>query len=56
MTYKFKLEITGNGNSANDCWLDAIESLALDPGNAPEAPEEAIDVTEEYEPNEVKND
>ena len=34
--YVFTFEIAGVGNTAEEAWLDALEALALDPGEPPE--------------------
>jgi len=34
-TYYFRPEISGVGNDLNEAWLNAVDALALDPGDPP---------------------
>ena len=50
MTVHFKITIVGSGNSIEECWEDAVNSLAEDPGPTPEESEyEIVEEDEEEE-------
>lgn len=50
MTVQFTITISGSGNTIEECWQDAVDSLALDPGPTPEESEyEIVEDDEEEE-------
>ena len=53
MTVHFKITISGSGNTVDDCWNDAVESLSLDSGVTPEEDEyEIVEDEDDEEENE----